>query len=75
MEFGSARADDVRDALLDIEDGIGPGEARGEVMAGGDGKTREQRRAEALGRALWPLWTAFRDERLAELYRRGRIES
>jgi hypothetical protein len=59
MQFARARADDVRDALLDAQV---PERA----------STRATERA--LGAALWRAWICYRDQVLDRLHRKGRLE-
>jgi hypothetical protein len=72
LQFGAERADELRDLLLDAEEGSGifqksapDKQPRGQVESPGT--------AQILGRAVWRAWAAHRDQSLGELYRRGHI--
>lgn len=58
MQFAHARADDVRDALLD---GPGPPHPRAAAMPITAGAT------------LWRAWIGYRDQILNQFHRRGQI--
>jgi hypothetical protein len=58
MQFAQARADDVRDALLD---------------APGSDYQRATATPAALGAVLWRAWISYRDQMLNQFYRRGQI--
>jgi hypothetical protein len=59
--FAQARADDVRDALLDAEDSSPPAD--------------QSARATSLGRRLWRLWTHYRDQSVERLQIQGQLRT
>ena len=73
LQFGAERADELRDLLLDAQEGSGIFR-----KSGPDQQAQEQVEslgaAQILGRAVWRAWAAYRDQSLGELYRRGQIE-
>jgi hypothetical protein len=68
MRFADDRADDVRDAVLRLQD-----QRPAAATQSGGGLSLDQLRAQALGQALWPIWTTYRDRAVNDLYRQGSI--
>jgi hypothetical protein len=59
--FALNHTDELRDAILELEDG--------------PCRSQDSGRAASLGSLVWRAWIAFRDQALRELHRRGEIRS
>jgi hypothetical protein len=54
----------LRDALLDTQDALGPAKPSPDAAS-----------IASFGRAIWTMWTAYRDRSLQEMARRGDLTS
>jgi hypothetical protein len=59
--FALNHTEELRDAILEVEDG--------------PCRSHDSGRAASLGSLVWRAWIAFRDQALRELHRRGEIRS